>query len=339
MTIWNIKAMKRYICLGTWGYRQSSLAAGIQGRVLVYSLKYDSGKSATNGGYKMKQLGEFNLPEMVFSVQTFMNSDSLSRSPADTIALSETEVLVADRSGELFCLAANDGSNSINNGTASGSNNVGGGGAMCFKTVFSINLGEMVTRLQAGQLDGGLDPEAVGLASMFADNDDDDGDNDDYGDDDGDGTGSSSDDDEVGSGSAKWHGQDKAVETTQQQRRRRRLRRGRRWRAVYASTIVGGLYVVRGLTRRARHKLLVLVDVLAEHPATRPLLGNDHARFRASGYFPRGSRNIVDGDMVKRARILSCAERADVVARWNAELRRRDEDAVDLAHWLEVFLT
>ncbi|KAJ3386131.1 hypothetical protein HDU84_001773, partial [Entophlyctis sp. JEL0112] len=74
MTIWNIKAMKRYICLGTWGYRQSSLAAGIQGRVLVYSLKYDSGKSATNGGYKMKQLGEFKLPEMVFSVQTFMNS-------------------------------------------------------------------------------------------------------------------------------------------------------------------------------------------------------------------------------------------------------------------------
>ena len=43
--VWNVKADKRYICVGTWGYKKNA-DSPVRGRVLVYNLKKVSREQA-----------------------------------------------------------------------------------------------------------------------------------------------------------------------------------------------------------------------------------------------------------------------------------------------------
>ncbi|KAJ3031128.1 hypothetical protein HDV00_008503 [Rhizophlyctis rosea] len=74
LNIWKVKQDKRYIALGTYGYRETPDGPA-QSRVLVYNLKsYEGG--AGGGGrpvYKLKRLGDRVLPGMVHAVCSFMN--------------------------------------------------------------------------------------------------------------------------------------------------------------------------------------------------------------------------------------------------------------------------
>ncbi|KAJ3314120.1 hypothetical protein HDU76_002473 [Blyttiomyces sp. JEL0837] len=80
LAFWNVKEGKRYICLGTWGYVDTSgpEVSTTLGRVLVYSLKLDTklrpGSSPHKSPYKIRQLGEFILPDMVLCITAFLNS-------------------------------------------------------------------------------------------------------------------------------------------------------------------------------------------------------------------------------------------------------------------------
>ncbi|KAI8617321.1 mono-functional DNA-alkylating methyl methanesulfonate N-term-domain-containing protein [Chytriomyces sp. MP71] len=86
---------------------------------------------------------------------TLKRSDSLARSSSDCLALSDNQVLVADKSGEVFCL-------SNPSGTASQD--------LCFKTMFSIQVGDVITRLHSGQLDAGFDGcKEMGITSLIQD--------------------------------------------------------------------------------------------------------------------------------------------------------------------------
>ncbi|KAI8895525.1 CPSF A subunit region-domain-containing protein [Globomyces pollinis-pini] len=65
VTIWNLKSTKRYICVGTKGYRDSNGIWG--GRVLVYSLKLKSDKI----NYSLNQPGGYEFPHSVTAIKSY----------------------------------------------------------------------------------------------------------------------------------------------------------------------------------------------------------------------------------------------------------------------------
>ncbi|KAJ3009933.1 hypothetical protein HKX48_007668, partial [Thoreauomyces humboldtii] len=76
---WNVKEGKRYICAGTWGFRQDLDPKIQHGRVLVYSLKAYERKEKSSEDkkvvmYKMKLLGEIVLDGPVQSICSFLGS-------------------------------------------------------------------------------------------------------------------------------------------------------------------------------------------------------------------------------------------------------------------------
>ncbi|KAJ3014983.1 UNVERIFIED_CONTAM: hypothetical protein HDU68_012931 [Siphonaria sp. JEL0065] len=334
MTVWNIKDQKRYICIGTWGYRETPTAVA-QGRVLVYSLKETETKSFNKPPFKIRKLGEYAFPEMVFAVCSFMKSyllaasgnclyqlkieatsrtlhcgaktelgyairslsvsgshifvggandsislysfdartkqftfcrsDSLTRSPSDCLSLSSTQVLVADKSGQIFCLESPK--------TATTSR-FGGDyqQPLCFKTAFCINMGEMIMRLHVGQMDTGFDGAYLGLQSLVQE-------------------------DEDNNSINELHG---------------KTRVATRLQVVYGCSIVGSVFAFRGIKDPSVYERLKRIqDVLAVYPATRPLLGNDYLKFRSTG--SHGMQNVVDGELLKRWIVLSGTEKRQVL--------------------------
>ncbi|KAJ3075958.1 hypothetical protein HDU98_006269 [Podochytrium sp. JEL0797] len=343
-TVWNIKDEKRYICIGTWGFKDTP--AGVPaGRVLVYSLKETESRSTP---FRIRKLGEFRFPEMVFAVCTFMksyllaasgnflyqlkieattralhcgaktelrypirslsvsgslifvscqppsnssvtaatpnlwilhksSSDEVSRSPSDCLALSSTQVLVSDKSGEIFCLQVPGGT-------------VGSGYQTFFKTAFSMNLGETVMRLHCGQMDSGF-TRGAGFCSLV----------------------------DGGEGEEEEEGD---------------VRRRRRGDVVYGCSLLGGVFSFRGVKEgREMDWLVALQEVLAEFPGTRPLLGNSYAQFRASG--GRGMRNVVDGELVKRYSVLSLEEKRCVLGKWKRVVGVDDGVDWEAERWVE----
>ncbi|KAJ3223825.1 hypothetical protein HDU78_011177 [Chytriomyces hyalinus] len=85
-------------------------------------------------------------------------------------------------------------------------------------------------------------------------------------------------------------------------------------KVVYACSVVGGVFAVRGLSEEAYMGLKVLQDVLAVHEKTRPRLGNSHAKFRSTEH--HASRNVIDGDLVKEFIKLSAVEKLAVQQDW-----------------------
>ncbi|KAJ3295779.1 Transcription initiation factor TFIID subunit 5 [Borealophlyctis nickersoniae] len=82
LTVWNVKEGKRYITVGTWGYRETPQSAP-QSRVLVYNLKaYERTDTERKGNssssakplFKLKRLGDKVLPGRLHAVCSFMNS-------------------------------------------------------------------------------------------------------------------------------------------------------------------------------------------------------------------------------------------------------------------------
>ncbi|KAJ3224248.1 hypothetical protein HK099_008704 [Clydaea vesicula] len=81
---WDIKKEKRYICIGTFGYRkgvETGMESGKEmGRVLVYNLKQNEKKSVSstdntdaNSKLKFRRLGEFKCNNSIFSVVSYLN--------------------------------------------------------------------------------------------------------------------------------------------------------------------------------------------------------------------------------------------------------------------------
>ncbi|KAI9330965.1 CPSF A subunit region-domain-containing protein [Obelidium mucronatum] len=351
MTIWNIKDQKRYICIGTWGYQENPGGGGASrsGRVLVYSLKETESRSENKPPFRIRKLGEYVLPEMVFAGNclyqlkieatsrtlhcgaktelrypirslsvsgshifvggandsislylfdartkqfTFCKSDDITRSPSDCLSLSPTKVLVADKSGNVFCLGGGSDSSQITNNES-----------LCFKTNWTL----------------GFEGTSLGLVSLVEDEDrdqnlvadDDDNDN--------------QENITLSVGNQPHH-QSSGPSCKETHG------------SVYACSIVGSVFAFRGIKdSRVYTRLKELQNVLAVYPLTRPLLGNDYQRFRGGvvkmgkGLAGSGMLNVIDGDLVKRWSVLSVLEKKQVLDEMSG-----DDD--EMLSWIDGFV-
>ncbi|KAI8852239.1 mono-functional DNA-alkylating methyl methanesulfonate N-term-domain-containing protein [Chytridium lagenaria] len=88
LAVWNVKEGKRYICVGTWGFK-SGESDTVEGRILVFNLRPYEGKGKRTSGdvrvrlfdyidfvllkskFRMRKLGEFKFPSNGYDDFTF----------------------------------------------------------------------------------------------------------------------------------------------------------------------------------------------------------------------------------------------------------------------------
>ncbi|KAI8820601.1 mono-functional DNA-alkylating methyl methanesulfonate N-term-domain-containing protein [Chytriomyces cf. hyalinus JEL632] len=332
LTIWNIKDQKRYVCVGTGGYKESVGSPSI-GRVLVYSLKASDRSKSQSGraSYRIKQLGEYKVDELVFSVCSFMRSYLLAASGCKLYQLK-----IESESRTLHCGAQTELRYPIRSLSVCGSQlYVGGSNDSISMFVFdprtkrftfcssddisrspsdciSLSDTHVLVADKSGELYCLQDPgsttkdlttnhRSLCLKTSFCAH--------------------------LGQVVLRLH-------TGQMDSGFHRFRelgvvsllgaseeedeedgyRARGCKVVYACSVVGGVFAVRGLTEEAYVGLKALQDVLAGYEKTRPRLGNSHAKFRSTEH--HASRNVIDGDLVKEFMKLSPAEKGHVQQEW-----------------------
>ncbi|TPX59476.1 hypothetical protein SpCBS45565_g07733 [Spizellomyces sp. 'palustris'] len=367
LKVWNVKEGKRYICVGTWGYRTTA-SSEAQGRVLVYNLKaYEKREkpacpqeSRKPVMYKMKQLGEMILDGPVqsicpflgsyllaaagdnfyqlkidahtrklviraqlplrwpiqcidvhgtrvivggqkesvsfysYNVQTktfeFLKSDRYGRPTAACLAIDDTTAVATDKCGNIVGFSAGDYT----------------GLERTLDTTFSFHLGEAVMRLQLGSivqqaiteadpsrakdeilalshwyssegfLHGGWGPSADSVAAIAA------------------------------SSEAGHTGAD----------RRKHMDGFAGPRVIYGCSLLGSLFAILKITAELYERLIVLQEVMAVHETTRPLLGNDHARYRSESLQIK-FRGSIDGELLSQFLSLDAETKTDIVKKWN----------------------
>ncbi|KNC95927.1 uncharacterized protein SPPG_08681 [Spizellomyces punctatus DAOM BR117] len=367
LKVWNVKEGKRYICVGTWGYRATT-SSEAQGRVLVYNLKaYEKREkpacpqeSRKPVMYKMKQLGEMILDGPVqsicpflgsyllaaagdtfyqlkidahtrklviraqlplrwpiqcidvhgtrvivggqkesvsfysYNVQTktfeFLKSDRYGRPTAACLAIDDTTAVATDKCGNIVGFSAGDYT----------------GLERTLDTTFSFHLGEAVMRLQLGSivqqaiteedpnrtkdekstlshwyssegfLRGGWGPPADSVAAIAT------------------------------SSEAGHTGGD----------RRKHMDGFAGPRVIYGCSLLGSLFAILKITAELYERLIVLQEVMAVHEKTRPLLGNDHARYRSESLQIK-FRGSIDGELLSQFPSLDAETKTDIVKQWN----------------------
>ncbi|KAJ3391553.1 hypothetical protein HDU80_011013 [Chytriomyces hyalinus] len=332
LTIWNIKDQKRYVCVGTGGYKESVGSPSI-GRVLVYSLKASDRAKSQSGraSYRIKQLGEYKVDELVFSVCSFMRSYLLAASGCKLYQLK-----IESESRTLHCGAQTELRYPIRSLSVCGSQlYVGGSNDSISMFVFdprtkrftfcssddisrspsdciSLSDTHVLAADKSGELYCLQDPgsttkdltaanhRSLCLKTSFCVH--------------------------LGQVVLRLHtgqmdsgfhrfrelGIVSLVGASEDEEEDGYHARG--CKVVYACSVVGGVFAVRGLTEEAYMGLKVLQDVLAVHEKTRPRLGNSHAKFRSTEH--HASRNVIDGDLVKEFMKLSVSEKVHVQQEW-----------------------
>ncbi|KAI8909929.1 mono-functional DNA-alkylating methyl methanesulfonate N-term-domain-containing protein [Powellomyces hirtus] len=89
-------------------------------------------------------------------------------------------------------------------------------------------------------------------------------------------------------------------------------------KVLYGCSVIGSVFAVLRISPAVYHKLLVLQRVLAKYPTTRPLLGNDYVWYRSQG-LNHTFRGCIDGDMVSQFFDLSLEDKEEVLRLWNRD--------------------
>ncbi|ORY45343.1 hypothetical protein BCR33DRAFT_765729 [Rhizoclosmatium globosum] len=348
MTVWNIKDQKRYICIGTAGYRE---APGVksQGRVLVYSLKEVENKSPYKPPYKIKKLGEYKLPELVFAVCSFMKSYLLV---ASGNCLYQLKIEAESRA--LHCGAKVELRYPIRSLSVSGSNIFVGGAndsvslysfeprtkqfTFCRSDdltrtpsdCLSLSTSKVLVADKSGELYCLTNPTPntdrsqphIHFKTSFCVN-----------------LGETITRLHAGQMDTGFEVDDLGICSIQEDEDMEEpdtiddgVKRAKELKTVYAVSILGSVFSVRGLKEESVERWKALQDVLSSFPATRPLLGNDYMRYRSTA--SHGMQNVVDGDLIRMYELLSEAEKQRVVDEWRFCVGLDDE--VEAKRWVET---
>ncbi|KAJ3174105.1 hypothetical protein HDU88_000073 [Geranomyces variabilis] len=334
LTAWNVKEGKGYICVGTWGHIPPDGAGEPEGRVLVYNLKaYERKEPDTQSKtsrkvvmYKMKQLGSISLAGPVQAICPFLNSyllcaagDSFvqlkidahtrtlvvrtsvaTRWPVHSISVAGNRVAVGGQQDSLslwdyepenkqFTFFQSDRyirtiSDCVATGTDSAIAADRVGNLLGFGTVPAV----METTLRTDfAIHLGEPISRFRLGSMThpathsLDNDD----------------------------SHSWCLADIRDDIVAGNMQRE---------VLYGASISGSLYAVVRIHADAYSALNLLQRIMGTHPATRPLLGNNHSRFRSQGLNQQWS-GCIDGDMIEQFLTLPTTIKEEIMVLWTRE--------------------
>ncbi|ORY23184.1 hypothetical protein BCR33DRAFT_748551 [Rhizoclosmatium globosum] len=336
MTVWNIKDQKRYICIGTAGYRE---APGVksQGRVLY------------KPPYKIKKLGEYKLPELVFAVCSFMKSYLLV---ASGNCLYQLKIEAESRA--LHCGAKVELRYPIRSLSVSGSN-IFVGGANDSVSLYSfeprtkqftfyrsddltrtpsdclsLSTSKVLVADKSGELYCLTNPTPntdrsqphIHFKTSFCVN-----------------LGETITRLHAGQMDTGFEVDDLGICSIQEDEDMEEpdtiddgVKRAKELKTIYAVSILGSVFSVRGLKEESVERWKALQDVLSSFPATRPLLGNDYMRYRSTA--SHGMQNVVDGDLIRMYELLSEAEKQRVVDEWRFCVGLDDE--VEAKRWVET---
>ncbi|KAI8800279.1 mono-functional DNA-alkylating methyl methanesulfonate N-term-domain-containing protein [Cladochytrium replicatum] len=248
-----------------------------------------------------------------------LKSDRHPRLTLDTLAIDQSTAMGTDKLGGVFALSLGSPFNT----------------EICLESVFAINLGEVITRLHFGcmvqkseiekddgvrdliaeetlisdlastdiaddiQLDlGWSSPQPSSISNLSA---------------------LASSSDAIGFGDSltaniplTWARIREGVQNTRSARSSNSAHS-----VVYGTSMLGSIYAFLRIPVRLFERLLLLQSILALHPVTKPLLGNDHYEFR-SKYFPM--HGVVDGEMVTQfVELLDPVQQQEVVDRMNRD--------------------
>ncbi|KAJ3181803.1 hypothetical protein HDU87_000821 [Geranomyces variabilis] len=331
LTEWNVKEGKGYICVGTWGHVPPYGAGEPEGRVLVYNLKaYERKEPDTQSKtarkvvmYKMKQLGSISLAGPVQAICPFLNSyllcaagdsfvqlkiDAHTRTlvvrtsvamrwPVHSISVAGNRVAVGGQQDSLslwdydpqnkqFTFSQSDRYiRTISDCIATGADSAIATDRAANLLGFGAVPAVMETTLRtdfAIHLGEPISRLRLGSMTHAASHplDDDDG--------------------------HSWCWADFRDDIIAGDKQRK---------VLYGASISGSLFAVVRLHSDAYSALNLLQRIMANHPATRPLLGNNHARFRSQGLNQQWS-GCIDGDMIEQFLTLPTSIKEEIIALW-----------------------
>ncbi|KAJ3176254.1 hypothetical protein HK101_010472 [Irineochytrium annulatum] len=339
LAVWNVKEGKRYICVGTYGYQEPNTTER-KGRVLVFNVKTGESRHKPQDGqlhYKIRKLGEFKLPKLVI----LMESSYLIAASGDTLYQlkidAATRTLVAGASIELrwpiqslstwgnrILVSSIKDSVSVylyNTATKSfeftASDSVSRPTSDCVPLSRNLYIAVDKTGTLCGLSHPPFGANAaddamieLSLENVFSFH--------------------------LGEIALRVHVGTliDGAELT---------RTARFWDApwwephgeakgsggiVYATSVVGGVFTIRGMREVESERLKRLEHILRRAEGSRPLLGNDHEAYRSRHVQSRG---VIDGEMVRAYYKLTKTEQARVYKEWRAsadDKRSEKEDWV-----------